>query len=189
MSEPKEQRKQQTDEDLMLAYQQGDSEAFNALYDRISDKLYGYLCRRVRSQELVDDIFQATMIKFHATRLQYRSPLPVMPWAFTICRTVMLDTLKQQNRRREELRDMQSEPDDQISGSNETGDASRSYEELASIRTLTETQREALSLRYEHELPFEDIAARLQTSPANARQLVSRAVKKIKSLAKARGGQ
>jgi len=179
----------QSDEELMIAYQNGDSEAFNTLYDRIAGKLYSYLERRVRSSELVDDIFQATMTKFHLTRHQYRAPLAVMPWAFTICRTVMIDMLRSGARRREILTDASAlelpvnSPLEQITPTQDD----KAPIELLDLRNLSQSQKEAVSLRFEHDLSFEEIALRLQTSPANARQLVSRAVKKIKSLVAARG--
>jgi RNA polymerase sigma factor (sigma-70 family) len=175
-----------TDEDLMLAYQEGHSEAFNLLYDRIADRLYGYLRRRLHSEELVDDIFQATMTKFHQTRFQYRPPLPVLPWAFTICRTVMIDAIRERNRRKEDAGDMQTfeAPATPIENN---ATAPTLPDSLLGLRTLTDTQKEAVALRFESDLSFEEIASRLQTSPANARQLVSRALKKLKSFASKKG--
>ncbi len=167
----------------MLAYQQGDSQAFNALYDRIAHKLYGYLRRRLQSEELIDDIFQAAMAKFHQTRFHYRPPLPVLPWAFTICRTVMIDTIRQRNRRNEDIQDMQAFEAPPSASENEAVSATSLPEQMPGLRTLTGAQKEAVALRFENDFSFEEIATRLQTSPANARQMVSRALKKLKSFA------
>jgi hypothetical protein len=49
---------EQTDEELMLSYQQGDFKAFDKLYARYSCKVYGFLKKRVRNAP-VDDIHQA----------------------------------------------------------------------------------------------------------------------------------
>lgn len=51
-----------SDEDLMLAIQQGEKLAFNELYTRYSDKLYGYILKmlwynEVRAQDLLQDLF------------------------------------------------------------------------------------------------------------------------------------
>lgn len=51
-----------SDEELMLAIQQGEKLAFNELYARYSDKLYGYLLKmlwynEVRAQDLLQDLF------------------------------------------------------------------------------------------------------------------------------------
>jgi len=51
-----------SDEYLMLAIQQGEKLAFNELYTRYSDKLYGYILKmlwynEVRAQDLLQDLF------------------------------------------------------------------------------------------------------------------------------------
>lgn len=175
----------------MLAYQEGNSGAFNELYDRTADKLYGYLERRLSSPELVDEVFQNTLSKFHQTRFQYRPPLPVLPWLFTICRTVMIDSVRQQARRRESLEEnMDAYQDNVLAPSIEGSLVSEPAfsDGVAGLKTLTPTQKEALTLRFEQDLSFDDIAKRLETTPANARQLISRAVRKLKSFAGRKGG-
>lgn len=181
---------ERSEEDLMLAYQEGDSRAFDELYDRTADKLYGYLERRITSPEHVDEIFQSTMAKFHQTRFQYRPPLPVLPWLFTICRTVMIDSARKQARLRETFDDdMDKYQDHEAAAQSETSPASQPAfsEGMAGLRTLSSSQKEALALRFEQDLSFEDIAKRLETTPANARQLISRAVRKLKSFATKKG--
>ncbi len=186
MSEEDKNYAERTDEELMLAYREGDSKAFNALYDRLADKLYGYLRRRIQSPELVDDIFQATLTKFHQTRSQYRPPLPVLPWAFTICRTVMIDAIRQKSRQKEDLEDMQKF-DSKAGLETESVPVAPSLSQgWLGVRTLSESQKDAISLRFENDLSFEEIAVGLQTSPANARQLVSSALKKLKAIASKR---
>lgn len=188
MSEKQENYAERSEEELMLAYQEGDSRAFDELYDRTADKLYGYLERRLTSPEHVDEVFQNTMTKFHQTRFQYRPPLPVLPWLFTICRTVMIDSIRQQARRRETFEeDMGKYQDQESAPHSETDFMQPISEQLAGLKTLTSSQKEALSLRFEQDLSFEDIARRLETTPANARQLISRAVRKLKSFAIKRG--
>ena len=59
------------------------------------------------------------------------------------------------------------------------------------IRGLDElpfAQRQGIELRYGMELSFEEIAAKLETTPSNARQIISRAVRALKRAAQ-RGGQ
>jgi DNA-directed RNA polymerase specialized sigma24 family protein len=47
---------------------------------------------------------------------------------------------------------------------------------------LPEAQRNAIELRYEQDFSFEEIAARLETSSGNARQLVSRALRALREM-------
>ena len=181
---------ERSEDELMLAYQEGDSLAFNELYDRMADKLYGYLERRLTSPEHVDEVFQSTMAKFHQTRFQYRPPLPVLPWLFTICRTVMIDSVRQQARRRETFDDdMDKYQKYETVHQPEATLLSQTafFEGVAGLKTLSESQKDALTLRFENDLSFEEIAKRLDTTPANARQLISRALRKLKVFATKKG--
>lgn len=54
--------------------------------------------------------------------------------------------------------------------------------DISVLKELPVTQKEAVSLRVIDESTFEEIALKLSTSPENARQLVSRGLKKLKLL-------
>ncbi len=166
-----------TDETLMQAYQNGNNGALEVLYRRHSAKVYGFLRKKLKNQALVDDVFQATFMKLHKSRSHYDPSFPFIPWLFTVCRSAMLDSLRKKERIQEDLNEtavLQAEaPVDEISAASDLPDMSQ----------LPQPQREALELRYKEDLSFEEIAKRLETSPANARQLVSRAIKRLKGMA------
>lgn len=156
-----------TDEELMIAYQLGDEDAFLSLYRRHSARVFGFLKKKIRDEALVKDIFQGTFMKLHNSRSKYNPSFPFVPWLFTICRSEMLDALRKKSRIKEDfvetLPEVIEEPKD--------------TEISPDLAGLSENQREALELRFREDFSFEEIASRLETSPANARQLVSRAVK------------
>src|SRR5437868_3329601 len=83
-----------TDEELMLAYQQGDSSAFNELYERYSGRVYSYLEGKVFNKNERDDLFQAVFLKLHKSRHLFDPAFQFAPWLFTICRTTVLDFIK-----------------------------------------------------------------------------------------------
>lgn len=163
-----------SDEALMRAYQQGDEQAFATLYRRHSPRVYGYLQSRLRERVFVDDVFQATFLKLHQARAQYDPSYPFVPWLFTVCRSAMVDGLRSRGRSREEL--------DPVAVEAAAAPAPEPEPELPDLGALPPEQRSAVELRYRDDLPFEEIARRLQTSPANARQLVSRAVRRLRAL-------
>jgi RNA polymerase sigma-70 factor (ECF subfamily) len=171
-----------TDEELMIAYQQGNSAAFDVLYQRYSARVYAYIKARSFSGSEAGDLFQAVFLKLHQSRRLYRSEHLFAPWLFTICRNAIID----QARRKDPLKENAGEellahiaapapqPEPAVLG-----------QELASgLAGLSASQRQALEMRYLSESSFEEIAARLNTSQANVRQLVSRALKKLKGAGK-----
>ena len=158
-----------TDEELMQAYQLGDQKAFEELYRRHSAKVYGFVRSKVTS-ERADDVFQAIFMKLHISRSHYDPKFPFTPWLFTVCRSVLTDSFRKQGRNREdatgETIEMASETHESI--------------EAPSLKELPSNQREAVRLRFQEDLTIDEIAKKLETSPANVRQLISRAIRKLR---------
>jgi RNA polymerase sigma-70 factor, ECF subfamily len=157
-----------TDEDLMRAYQEGDLTAFNSLYRRYSGKVYGFLVRRLPDRETAGDLFQASFLKLHEARHRYDPAYPFAPWLFTIARNLLTDHYRKRGTAAE------------VPLAGDEPAAERSNVDLPSLSSLNETQREAIRLRYGEDLRFDEIARKLETSPANVRQLVSRGIRKLR---------
>jgi RNA polymerase sigma-70 factor (ECF subfamily) len=164
------------DEELMTAYQAGHEEAFTRLYQRYSGKGYGFLSSRLQDPALVDDAYQATFLKLHQTRAKYDPTMPFAPWLFTVCRSAMIDTLRAKNR-------VQSKEDlDEAAVDEAVAPEAQEIAAIPELAVLAPNQRTALELRYIQDLSFEEISRRLQTTPENTRQLISRAVRKLRKL-------
>ncbi len=166
-----------TDEELMVMYQNGSENAFQVLYDRHSSKVFGFLKSRIKTDEKVQDIYQDVFIKIHKSKHLYNKALPVLPWIFTITRSVMIDELRK-DKSSKFVDDFDLEKIEQpIKSENENfGHA------LKKINELPQSQKVALQMRYVDDHTFEEIALSLKTSPLNVRQLISRGVKRLKEL-------
>ncbi len=164
-----------SDEKLMVLYQNGDEAAFSEIYTRHSKKVYAYLRKRLYQEELVNDTYQDVFIKIHRSKQLYNSSLPLLPWLFTITRSVMIDNLRKIKKSMADanfdLTLLAVEPT-----LNLAGDA-----QLLSER-LPENQKLAVQMRYVDENTFEEIAERLKTTPTNVRQIISRGIKRLKQL-------
>jgi RNA polymerase sigma-70 factor, ECF subfamily len=171
---------EKTDEELMKAYQQGDDQAFAQLYRRHSSKVYGYIRKSVADQAFADDVFQASFLKLHSARAHYDPSFPFLPWLFTVCKSVMIDSIRKRQSIQEDLNELAVEQ--AVAAAPELESVA-----LPELGSLPDSQRKAIELRYAHGLSFEEIAKKLDTSPMNVRQLVSRAIKKIKSLSESGG--
>ncbi|MGK5087605.1 sigma-70 family RNA polymerase sigma factor [Bdellovibrionota bacterium FG-2] len=165
-----------SNEALMVAYQKGDLKAFEVLYRRHSGRVYGFLVGKLKGVGMADDVFQATFLKLHQSRASYEASYPFLPWLFTICRNTMIDSLRKNKRSIEELNPVAIEKAQAPAGEN-----TEDWSAIPSLSTLPENQRQALELRYSEELSFVEIAQKLKTSPVNVRQLISRAVKKLRA--------
>jgi RNA polymerase sigma-70 factor (ECF subfamily) len=162
-----------SDEELMRSYQQGDFSAFETLYGRYSGKVFGFLRKRLGSGAFVDDIHQAIFLKLHEARSQYKKEFKFAPWLFVITRTTMIDHIRKQKRL-----------------AVETGTVDFDFQNLfhptlevaVDLSGLSESQRKVLELRFDEGKEFDAIAQELNTSSANIRQQVSRAIKKLRHI-------
>ncbi len=173
---------EKSDEELMVLYQTGSEAAFNLLYRRHSSKVNGYLRRRLRDPQVANDVLQGVFIKLHRSRHLFNASFAFSPWLFTIARTVLLDHLK--HMKTEEIIDG-SAPIPESTSVDNPSSGSRAIPELTD---LPEAQRSALELRYYQGLSFEEIAAKLDTTPGNVRQLVSRGIRQLRALMQGKGG-
>ena len=169
----------QTDEELMISYQKGSEEAFRALYDRHSGKIFGYLKSRVGSKEVANDLFQEVFVKIHRSKHLYNSSLPALPWIFSVTHSTLIDGLRKAARKREVHEfDFDRLPTAETEQENRLGSVT------SMVTKLPESQKTALQMRYIDEKTFEEIAVRLKTSPLNVRQIISRGVRQLRSLVK-----
>ncbi|WP_305046675.1 RNA polymerase sigma factor [Geoalkalibacter sp.] len=168
-----------TDEQLMAAYADGDMEAFETLYARHRERILGYLFNRLRDRDEAEEVFQTIFAKLHAARDKYREDIPFLPWIFTIARNALIDQVRKNTARHQHL----SLADDAGINVADSRTRGRSIgEALEALSSLSPGQREVLELRFDRDFSFEEIAAHLRTSGANARQLVSRAVRQLRKI-------
>lgn len=167
-----------SDEELMAKYQNGAEEAFRILYDRHSSKIYNYLKKRVSRKEKVAEIYQDVFVKIHKSKHLYKRALPLLPWFFTITKSVMLDDFKKdKNFKFNDSFDMEKVPATAI-----TELSNQQYAVSNLISTLPETQKKVVQFRYVDDKTFDEIAEILKTTPLNARQILSRGIKRLKQL-------
>ncbi len=165
------------DENLMVMYQNGSEDAFQILYHRHSAKVFGFLKSRIKTNEKVQDLYQEVFIKIHRSKHLYNKALPVLPWIFTITKSVMLDSLKDNKSLKiVDGFDLERIPAEQ------TVRIERLDEAQLMIQKLQGTQKLAMQMRFIDDKTFKEIADSLKTSPVNVRQLIARGVKRLKEL-------
>jgi RNA polymerase sigma factor (sigma-70 family) len=164
-----------SDEALAARVRAGDERAFEALYRRYRDRLYGYCASILRQPEDAEEALQSAMAgAFRSLTGVEERALEVRPWLYRIAHNQCISML----RRRPPL------AAEALSGS-ETSPAQgpmerlETVEELAALRedllTLPADQLGALVLRELSGLTHEQIAGVLDESPAGVKQLIYQA--------------
>jgi len=163
-----------SDEHLMLQYQAGEETAFNKLYQRYHRRLYGYLRQKGWRDAELEELFQNVWIKLHQTRFRYDSQFRFAAWLFTLARNLSVDTWRKIKPFKnlsdcglEKIPSPEAHPE-------------KSSEVKVPWSTLSEEDQKSIEWRYFDEASFEEIAQRLNLTPMNVRQRISRALKKLR---------
>jgi RNA polymerase sigma factor (sigma-70 family) len=141
---------------------------FERFYVEHRDEVLGFLRRRLGPGP-AEDAFQETFLRaLHAYgRLEHGRELRA--WVLTIARRIVIDLHRRERPHAELPPDLAVE------------EGVPAYEELAELTGgLPPTERRAVVLRYGYDLPYETIAAALDSSPEAARQAASSGVRRLR---------
>lgn len=181
------------DEDLMLAYAQGDTLAFDVLYARHEAALYRFV-RRLLGASLsaqADEVFQDAWMRIVAARSSFRPQGAAWrTWAFTIAHNAAMDRLRVSGREVPlEHEDGDGDPLEWLAA--QLGRTAPSSEDQAFWRAagaqllhcldaLPPAQRAAFLLHHEDGASVEDLAQRLSLPFETAKSRLRYALQKLR---------
>ncbi len=156
-----------TDEQLAIAYMEGNDKAFDMLLARNQKKLYSYIMFVVRDTNTADDVFQETFVKV-ITRLRtraYTTSGKFSAWLTRIAHNVIIDMYRSQ--KHDNLVEPTADNDlTNVLSSDMTYDNVEAQlvlnQNLKEARELMEalppTQREVVYMRFYQQMSFKEIA-------------------------------
>lgn len=173
------------DEDvaLMLRVGEGDEQALRQLIDRWKNPLINFFYRSLGSVEESEDLAQNVFIRLHKAAPRYRPTAKFSTYLFQIARRLLIN----------EFRRRQRKPLDAVDPADlqatDRGDVQRNLNEIEeafqqALQDLPENQRNAILLRQQQELSYEEIAEVLESSPAAVKTWIFRARQHLKSVLK-----
>ena len=83
-----------TDSELIRAYTEGESGAFETLVSRHTDAIFGYIARLIGDREAAPDVTQETFVKAWKNLGRFRTDENFKTWIFTIARNSAYDWLR-----------------------------------------------------------------------------------------------
>jgi RNA polymerase sigma-70 factor (ECF subfamily) len=151
-----------TDEELMLAYAQGDARAFDALYHRQRGMLYRFILRSVQNRANADEVFQDTWSRLVASRARYRVEAKFSTWLLQIAHNLIVDSFRRARPQAgaEETETVMRELD--VAEADRPEAVLSEFEQRRRLQLVLDAlpaeQREAFLLRMENGLGLEEIA-------------------------------
>lgn len=162
-------------------------QAFQALYDLTSSRMYGLALRVVGNRDGAEDALQDAYLQVWRTAGSYRSTLsPPLAWLGVVVRTRALDFLR---RRASERADAALELDaalaETIAGDTPTPMDTRQASETAwalheCLRKLEARQRQALSLAYLRDLSHSELSQQLQLPLGTVKSWIRRGLEQLR---------
>ena len=156
-----------TDEELALAYVEGDNKAFDLLLSRNEVKLFSYIMFVVHDEQLANDIFQETFVKA-IVKLQnhlYSTNGKFSSWLMRIAHNVIIDGYREQRNFRMidqgENNDLSSLRGDSVMDSFAEREMVKSQvmnDVQKLMMYLPANQREVVYMRYYQQMSFKEIA-------------------------------
>jgi RNA polymerase sigma-70 factor (ECF subfamily) len=160
---------------LMERAQNGDREAFHALFTDVGPLVTRFLRRRLPDQTEVEDICQEALIAVYKSRHSYQPERPFEPWLFAIVRKVTGAHLRRNRQRLGIQVYMDETPEICVEGT-----STLVVELRQALEQLSPTQMEALGLTKLLGLSVAEAARRAGTTVGSMKVRVHRAYGSLK---------
>jgi RNA polymerase sigma-70 factor (ECF subfamily) len=164
----------------MVLLQRGDPTAFERLLERYQRRLFGFLLRRVPSQQ-TEDLFQETWLRVVRARGSFDPARRFSTWLFQIANNLCRDGARRSAVEARERTQLQSEVPTPGSVAAAALDAKLDAEQR--LARLPEPLREVLVLRYFEDLAEREIAEIVGVPPGTVKSRLHAAVRVLRGAA------
>ena len=162
-----------SDEQLALAYIDGNNRAFDELLSRNQDRVFTTIMYAVKDEDLANDLFQETFLKV-ITKLQngqYSDTGKFSWWLTRISHNVVIDHFRAQKSSKiveapkdNDLSNLRSEGIRNQSRESELNNEQVMEDVKRLVEALPEAQRDVVNMRFFQELSFKEIAEQTNVS-------------------------
>lgn len=156
-----------SNEELAMAYINGDEKSFDLLLERNRQKLYSYILFTVRNKDIANDVFQDTFMKV-LVKLQngeYQPTGKFSAWLTRIAHNIIMDRFRDEQN--DNIVDVNDDNDlscieSEFLTANPAESSCINEQTLSQVKRLMEAlpsvQREVVFMRFFQEMPFKEIA-------------------------------
>ena len=173
-----------TDEELMLAYRDGDAHAFEQLYLKHKGGLYRYFLRKCGNASIAEELFQDVWMKLINAREHYEVKAKFSTWLYQIAHNHFIDHYRKHSISASMNQNFQDDELENIpAGNNQQPEQQAEFQQqmetmLQLISELPDEQREAFLLREEAGMSLAEIAevtgVNIETAKSRLRYAVNR---------------
>lgn len=169
-----------TDEQIMEAVRNGDLQQASLLFDRYHRRLFNFLARMTMDRDLAEDLTQNVFLRMIKYRGSYRPGNRFQSWIYQVARNVFSDHYQASKNKKSDYMNVEK-IGEWVADDNESK-LQEEQEALLhkSMALLTHEQRELLVLtRFQH-MKYEEVAEMMETTVANIKVKVHRAISRLR---------
>jgi RNA polymerase sigma-70 factor (ECF subfamily) len=173
------------DEQLMLAYREGDAGAFEQLYQRHKGKLFRFVLRSIRDRAVAEELYQEIWMRAIEARGRYEVQARFTTWLYTIAHNRLVDHWRKKGLTLVSLDQDDAGPSEAAAGADyEPARQLEAKQSLAlfvqALAALPPAQREVFLLHHEAELSVAEIAQATGANEEAAKSRLRYALSKLK---------
>ncbi|MGQ0545487.1 MAG: RNA polymerase sigma factor [Betaproteobacteria bacterium] len=168
------------DEELMLAYRNGNAGAFETLYGRHRARLYRFVLRSVKERGTAEELFQDVWMRVIEARSRYAPRAKFTTWLYSIAHNRLIDHWRRKGLTLVDLENVEVEGN----GPNpeHQAQARQGLQRFASaLEALPAAQREAFLLHEEAGMSVPEIAQATGAGEEAAKSRLRYAIAKLKA--------
>ena len=155
----------QSDQDLVNLYLEGNESAFEVLLKKHKDKVFAFILSKIKNYNLAHDVFQDTFIKVINSIKggKYTEEGKFVSWVMRIAHNLVIDHFRRSKKKRNISPTDDFNIFDVISNDDKNAEEILISEQISSdirelIEHLPEDQKEVLKMRYYRDLSFKEIS-------------------------------
>lgn len=174
------------DVQLFREFQNGSVDAFSELYDMYVNILFNYGCKIIYDRELLKDCIHDVFIKIFNKRDELRNVLDFKSYLFVSLKNKIYDEIRKKSR----INENSIEDYEPAAAENVEKDYISKEKEIFTnnkvtslLGSLSQRQREAITLYYIEEKKYEDICRIMNINYQSLRNLMCRSLTRLRAVA------
>jgi len=159
---------------------QGDLQKAAVLFENYNKKLFSFFVRLTYDRDLSNDLTQNVFLRMLRYSKSYKQGARFKPWIYQIARNAMADHFRKNPNLKSQFKDVENFALEAAESHEVQEQKEREKLLHKSLAMLPEDQREVLVLSRFQDMKYEDIANLNDTTVANVKIKVHRAIKKLR---------
>ncbi len=169
-----------TDEMIMEAVKNGDLQQASLLFERYHKRIFNFLARMAMDRDLAEDLTQNVFLRMIKYRGSYKEGLKFQSWIYQMARNIFSDHYQANKNKYSHFVDVEKMSNRIQDPQGNEEQEHREHLLQRSMALLNTDQRELLVLTRFQQMKYEEVAALMDTTVANIKIKVHRAIAKLR---------